>query len=129
MLLKSLALATSVVAVLATAPAASAATPHASSGLWPAGNCPQGTFCIWPNWNHPAEGPVEPPSLVTSSEWTGRVPAFNFYNYTSRNAEITWSYLYNGSIHTGEICVRPNNSENLYVPAFVTKVTWQTHTC
>ncbi|MFG2046604.1 hypothetical protein ACGFIW_04145 [Micromonospora sp. NPDC048935] len=66
---------------------------------------------------------------MTSSEWSGNVPAFNFYNHTSRNAEVTWSYNYLGTIHTGEICVRANDGENLYVPAFVTKVTWQTRTC
>lgn len=129
MLLKSIAVAASVVGVLAGAPAASAAPSHVAGGAYPAGNCPQGTFCVWPNWNHPPEGPVETPSLVTTTEWSGKVPAFNFYNYTSRNAEITWSYTYLGTTHTGEICVRPSSSENLYVPAYVTKVTWQPRTC
>ncbi|MEV4119696.1 hypothetical protein [Micromonospora sp. NPDC049645] len=128
MLLKSIAVVASVAGILATTPAASAATSHASDDVWPAGNCPQGTFCIWPNWDHPPEGPTAPPSLVTTSEWSGSVPAFNFYNYTSRNAEITWSYTYLGSQHTGVECVRPGGG-HFYVPMFVTKVSWQTRVC
>ncbi|MGC4856751.1 hypothetical protein ACLQ24_26120 [Micromonospora sp. DT4] len=124
MLWKSIAVAASVAGVLATAPAA----PAAASGVWGPGNCPQGTFCIWPNWDHPAEGPTATPSLVTSTEWSGSVPAFNFYNYTSRNAEITWSYTYLGKPLTGTECVRPGDG-NFYVPMFVTKVTWQPRTC
>ncbi|MGW3783506.1 hypothetical protein ACWD5Z_02915 [Micromonospora chokoriensis] len=126
--LKSIALAAAVAGVLATAPAASAASAPAADGGWLPGNCPQGTFCVWPNWDHPAEGPIATPSLVTSSEWSGNVPAFNYYNHTSRNAEITWSYNYLGTIHTGAECVRPGGG-NFYVPMFVTKVTWQPRTC
>ncbi|MEU8115285.1 hypothetical protein [Micromonospora sp. NPDC048947] len=128
MLLKSIALAASVAGVLATAPAASAASSQASNEAWLPGNCPQGTFCIWPNWDHPAEGPTATPSLVTTTEWSGNVPAFNFYNRTSRNAEITWSYNYLGTQLSGAICARPGGGD-LYVPMFATKVSWQTHTC
>ncbi|MFI6069224.1 hypothetical protein ACIA47_28725 [Micromonospora sp. NPDC051227] len=128
MLLKSIVLAASVASVLATAPAASAAPAQASNEAWLPGNCPQGTFCIWPNWDHPAEGPTATPSLVTTSEWSGNVPAFNFYNRTSRNAEITWSYNYLGTQLSGAICARPGGGD-LYVPMFVTKVSWQTRTC
>ncbi|MET8200842.1 hypothetical protein [Micromonospora taraxaci] len=126
--LKSIALAAAVAGVLATAPAASAASAQAADGGWLPGNCPQGSFCVWPNWDHPAEGPTATPSLVISSEWSGNVPAFNYYNHTSRNAEITWSYNYLGTIHTGAECVRPGGG-NFYVPMFVTKVTWQPRTC
>ncbi|MGC5286245.1 hypothetical protein [Micromonospora sp. DT231] len=129
MLLKSLALALSVAGVLATVPA-SAATAQASAGQWLPGNCPRGTFCTWPNWDHPAEGPIATPSLVTSSEWSGNVPAFNFYNHTSRNAEISWSYTYlNGSQMSGVLCARAGEGGDLYVPMFATKVSWQTRTC
>ncbi|WP_328347232.1 hypothetical protein [Micromonospora sp. NBC_00421] len=127
MLLKSVALAASVAGVLATAPAAPAAAAQTSS--WPAGNCPQGLFCIWPNWNHPPEGPTATPLLVTSSEWTGNVPAFNFFNYTSRKAEITWAYNYLGTPLTGTLCALPGEGGDLYVPMFATKVSWQTHNC
>lgn len=123
---KSVALVASLAGVLATASAASAAPITTTS--WSPGNCQPGTFCIWANTDHPPEGPTATPSLVTSTEWSGRVPAFNFYNYTSRNAEITWSYTYLGSTYTGEQCVPPGSSW-LYVPAFVTKVTWNTRTC
>ncbi|MGW3892092.1 hypothetical protein ACWD69_25655 [Micromonospora chokoriensis] len=126
--LKSIVLAAAVAGVLATVPAALAASAQAADGGWLPGNCPQGTFCVWPNWDHPAEGPTATPSLVTSSEWSGNVPAFNYYNHTSRNAEITWSYNYLGTIHTGAECVRPGGG-NFYVPMFVTKVTWQPRTC
>ncbi|SCF27577.1 hypothetical protein [Micromonospora chokoriensis] len=126
--LTSIALAAAVAGVLATAPAAPTASAQAANGGWPPGNCPQGTFCIWPNWDHPAEGPTATPSLVTSSEWSGNVTAFNYYNHTSRNAEITWSYNYLGTIHTGAECVRPGGG-NFYVPLIVTKVTWQPRTC
>ncbi|MBQ0993046.1 hypothetical protein [Micromonospora sp. H61] len=128
MLLKSIALAASVASVLATAPAASAASSQASNEAWLPGNCPQGTFCIWPNWDHPAEGPTATPSLVTTTEWSGNVPAFNFYNRTSRNAEITWSYNYLGTQLSGAICARPGGGD-LYVPMFATKVSWQPRTC
>ncbi|WDZ84096.1 hypothetical protein [Micromonospora cathayae] len=128
MLLKSVALAASVIGVLATAPAASAATPQASGDFWGPGNCPQGMFCVWPNWNHPPEGPTETPSLVTDSDWSGRVPAFNYYNRTSRNAELTWSYNYLGSDLSGTVCAPPGEG-NLYVPMYVTKLSWQPRTC
>ncbi|MET8043715.1 hypothetical protein ABZU25_22975 [Micromonospora sp. NPDC005215] len=126
--LKSIAIAASVAGVLATAPAASAASAQASAEQWLPGNCPQGTFCVWPNWDHPAEGPTATPSLVTSGEWSGNVLAFNFYNHTSRNAEITWSYTYLGSKLSGSLCARPGGGD-LYVPMYVTKVSWQPRTC
>jgi hypothetical protein len=66
---------------------------------------------------------------VTSTEWTGKVPAYNFFNYTPKAAEVTWSYTYLGSEYTGVICVYAGNGGDLYVPAFVTKVSWQTTTC
>ncbi|MGC4834022.1 hypothetical protein ACLQ3D_05960 [Micromonospora vinacea] len=65
---------------------------------------------------------------MTTTEWSGNVPAFNFYNRTSRNAEITWSYNYLGTQLSGAICARPGGGD-LYVPMFATKVSWQTHTC
>jgi len=125
---KSIAVAASVAGVLAGAPAAAAAPSQASDDGWGPGNCPQGTLCIWPNWDHPPEGPTETPSLVTTGEWSGSITAFNFYNYTSRNAEITWSYRYLGTDYTGAVCARPG-SGNLYVPVTVTKVSWQPRTC
>ncbi|MET7371924.1 hypothetical protein [Micromonospora arida] len=65
---------------------------------------------------------------MTTSEWSGNVPAFNFYNRTSRNAEIIWSYNYLGTQLSGTICARPGGGD-LYVPMFVTKVSWQPRTC
>ncbi|MEV0941352.1 hypothetical protein AB0I90_13365 [Micromonospora wenchangensis] len=127
MLRTSTAVAAIVAGVLAAAPAASAAPVQTSS--WPAGNCPRGNFCVWPDWNHPPEGPTATPSLVTSTEWTGRVPAFNFFNYTSRTAEITWSYTYLGTPLTGTLCATAGQGGDLYVPMHATKVTWQTHNC
>lgn len=58
----------------------------------------------------------------------GNVPAFNFYNRTSCNAEITWSYNYLGTQRSGTICARPGGGD-LYVPMFAAKVSWQTRTC
>ncbi|MEK8107204.1 hypothetical protein NKG94_22365 [Micromonospora sp. M12] len=66
---------------------------------------------------------------MTSGEWSGNVPAFNFFNYTSRNAEITWSFNYLGSPLTGVLCARPGTGGDLYVPMFATKVSWQTRNC
>ncbi|MFG1651527.1 hypothetical protein ACGFIE_16535 [Micromonospora sp. NPDC049275] len=129
MLWKTIAVAASVVGVLATAPAASAATSQAADGGWGQGNCPQSMLCVWPNWNHPPEGPVETPSVLTNSEWSGYAPAFNFYNGTSRNAEITWSFNYLGTPLTGTICARAGGSGDLYVPMYVTKVSWQPRSC
>ncbi|WP_089158197.1 hypothetical protein [Micromonospora sp. NBS 11-29] len=128
MLGKSIALAVSVAGMLIAAPAAASASSHASNDIWGPGNCPQGMLCVWPNWNHPPEGPVETPSLVTNSEWSGNVTAFNFYNRTTRNAEMSWSYTYFGTTYTGTDCVRPGEG-NYYVPLTVTKVTWQTRIC
>ncbi|MEU7588838.1 hypothetical protein AB0A95_21385 [Micromonospora sp. NPDC049230] len=66
---------------------------------------------------------------MTSSECSGNVPAFDFHNHTSRNAEISWSYTYlNGSQMSGVLCARPGGGD-LYVPMFATKVSWQTRTC
>ncbi|MBB5825976.1 hypothetical protein [Micromonospora carbonacea] len=129
MLWRSIAVAASVAGVLATAPAAAAAPSPVSAQSWGAGNCPQGMLCIWPNWNHPPEGPTSTPSLTTNSEWTGNVPAFNFYNYTAKKAEITWSYTYLGTPLTGTICVVPGSDGDLYVPMYVIKVTWQPRSC
>lgn len=66
---------------------------------------------------------------MTSSDWSGIVPGFNFYNRTSRNAEITWSMVYLGQPRTGTICARANDGGDLYVPMAVTKVSWQPRTC
>ncbi|MEU8180769.1 hypothetical protein AB0B85_20130 [Micromonospora sp. NPDC049044] len=44
------------------------------------------------------------------------------------NAEITWSYTYLGQKLTGALCARPGGGD-LYVPMYVTKVTWQPRTC
>jgi hypothetical protein len=126
---KSIALAATLVGVLATPSAASAATSQVESAYLLPRNCPQGTFCTWAGWNHPPEGPTETPSLVTSGEWTGQVPAFNYYNHTSRKAEITWSWVYLGQPVTGKLCVPPGSGADLYVPMYATKVSWHTTTC
>jgi hypothetical protein len=128
MLLRFVAVAASVTAVLATAPAAAAATAGASVEYWGPGNCPQGMLCIWPNTDHPPQGPTATPSLMTDSNWSGNVTAFNYYNYTSRNVDITWSYFYDGRTFTGTDCARPGESF-YYVPLSVTKVKWRTGAC
>jgi hypothetical protein len=127
--LKSIALAAALAGMLAIAPAGSAAASQADDGYWSPGNCPQGVLCFWAGTNHPPEGPTETPSLMTTSEWSGKVTAFLFYNRTSRNAEITWSYDYLGTTYTGKRCAWANSSGDLYVPIHITKVTWHPSTC
>lgn|GEM_PF-2104625 len=126
---KSFALAAALVALLAVAPTGPAAASQASNGYWSPGNCPQGLLCVWAGTTHPPEGPTETPSLTTNTEWSGEVPAFLFYNRTSRNAEITWSYDYLGTTYTGKRCAYANDSGDLYVTISITKVTWQPTTC
>jgi hypothetical protein len=128
MLLKSLAAAASLAAVLATAPAAASAATTQRPDIWGPGNCPQNMFCVWPNTDHPPEGPTTTPTLVTNTEWSGNIPAFNYYNRTSRNAEITWTFMYLGKLLTNTECAPPGEG-NLYVPMTITKVTWQPRTC
>ncbi|WP_327038389.1 hypothetical protein [Micromonospora maris] len=125
-MLKSLAAAAVVAGVLAAAPPASAAPPDTGYGIWPPGNCVQGTFCGWANWDHPPEGPTATPSLVTTTEWSGNVTVFNFYNYTSRNVDITWSLP--GSPYSGTLCAYPGDG-HLYVPVTVTKVSFHNRNC
>ncbi|WCN84843.1 hypothetical protein [Micromonospora sp. LH3U1] len=48
---------------------------------------------------------------MTRTEWTGNVAAYAVYNYTSRNAEITWGYTYLGKPLTGKPCATPGWGE------------------
>jgi len=128
-LLKSLAVATAFAGVLATAsPASAAANSQAGYGIWPPGNCTQGTFCGWANTDHPPEGPTAPPSLVTTTDWSGNVTVFNFYNYTSRNVDITWTATWSGTVYTGTLCATSGDG-HLYVPVTVTRVAFHTRNC
>lgn len=127
-MLKSIAVAAAVVGVLAAAPPASAAPSRAGYGIWPPGNCAPGTFCGWANTDHPAGGPTAPPSLVTTTDWSGSVTVFNFYNYTSRNVDITWTANWGGTVYTGTLCATSGDG-HLYVPVTVTRVAFHTHNC
>jgi hypothetical protein len=122
MLLKSVAVAASVAGVLATAPAAAAADSHTPDwGNWGPGNCTPGYLCGWPSTNHPASGPTETPTLKTNTDWTGNALVYNYYNYTSRNAKVSWAFV--GGQASGTECVTPG--ENFfYVPLNVSKVVW-----
>ncbi|MEU4793840.1 hypothetical protein ACFWRG_30950 [Micromonospora tulbaghiae] len=129
MLLKSITLAASLAGLLATATPASAAAPKSSDEAWPPGNCQPGTFCVWPNWAFPAPAPVETPSLVTSSEWSGSVPALTYYNYTSRNVDMEYVYTWpDGSTSTRTTCV-PKGGNIFYLPMAVTKLNWHEGSC
>ncbi|WBB80229.1 hypothetical protein O7606_02245 [Micromonospora sp. WMMD882] len=128
MLLKSLAAAAALAGVLVGAPPASAATSPPPYLYWPPGNCPPGMFCGWPNTDHPPEGPTAPPSVVTATDWSGKVTVFNYFNYTTRNVDVTWSYSYLGSEYTGTYCSPPGDG-HLYVPIYVTKVTFHSRPC
>ncbi|WP_430502588.1 hypothetical protein ACQRWP_13605 [Micromonospora trifolii] len=127
MLLKPFAIAGVIAGVLAVAPPASAA-PQSGAGVYPPGNCQPGTFCVWPHWDHPNGVPTATPSLVTTTEWTGNITGFNYYNYTNRNAEISWSFTTQGMTLTGTECATPGDGF-FYVPMTVTKVSWRTHVC
>ncbi|MCG5470235.1 hypothetical protein LADH09A_004179 [Micromonospora sp. LAH09] len=130
MLLKSIAIAiaASVAGVLAAAPTASAAAPGVSIQGWGSGNCPQGKLCIWPNWNHPPQGPVETPSLTTDSEWTGSIQGFTFYNGTGRDAVIS-GFTFGSSTPFKNCAPAGGTGGDLYIPVNVTKVTWQLTPC
>ncbi|MFJ6153630.1 MULTISPECIES: hypothetical protein [Micromonospora] len=129
MRLKSIAVAATMAGLVATAPAASAAAQEASDEAWPPGNCQPGTFCVWPNWAFPEPAPVETPSLVTSKEWSGSVPALTYYNYTSRNVDMEFVYTWpDGSTTTRTTCV-PRGGNIFYVPMAVTKLTWHEGAC
>lgn len=136
MLWKSFAIAGAVAGVLVIAPAASAAAPAASAaapgvsiqGGAGSGNCPQGSLCIWPNWNHPPQGPVETPSLITKTEWTGSIQGFNFYNGTGRDAVIS-GFQYGTGAPFKNCAPAGGTGGDLYIPVNVTKVTWQLTPC
>ncbi len=127
--MKSIAVAAVVAGVLAAAPPASAAPATAGYGIWPPGNCVQGTFCGWANTDHPPQGPTATPSVVTTTDWSGNVTVFNFYNYTSRNVDIDWAMQGPGTtVYTGTFCANPGDG-HLYVPVTVTKVVFHTRNC
>ncbi|MDQ2587970.1 hypothetical protein [Saccharothrix yanglingensis] len=128
MRLKTILLAVAAAGLLVTAPATSAAA-STSDEAWPPGNCQRGTFCVWPNWAHPEPAPVETPSLMTDTEWSGSVPAKTFHNYTSRNVDLGYSYTWpDGSTSNYTNCVRPGGNI-FYLPVTVTKVRWHEGSC
>lgn len=101
--MKSLAVAAAVAGVLAAAPpAASAAPAQTSDGIWPSGNCPQGVFCLWPEWD-----PWVTPALATNADWSGEVPGGLFYNNTSRNVDITFRWRHDSPWGPFTICLTP----------------------
>ncbi|MGM1062500.1 hypothetical protein [Saccharothrix sp. Mg75] len=130
MRLKSVLLTVSAVAALLIGgPVASATASGTPDEAWPPGNCQKGTFCVWPNWAHPLPAPVETPSLATDREWSGSVPALTFYNYTSRNADLGYSYTWpDGSTSSHTICVPPGGNI-FYLPVTVTKLSWHQGSC
>lgn len=122
-MLKSFAVAAAVAGVLATTSPASAAPSQTSDELWPPGNCPQGVLCIWPEWN-----PWGTPSLVTNTNWSGKITGLYFYNRTSRAAEIRYSFATDASGHIFTICTNPGGGD-LYVHGNVASVTFRTDAC
>jgi hypothetical protein len=129
MRLKSVALAIAAAGLLVTAPTASAAVSETPNEAWPPGNCQQGTFCVWPHWAHPEPAPVETPSLVTDDEWSGSVAALTYYNYTSRNVDLAYSYTWpDGSTSSYTTCA-PRGGSIFYLPVTVTKVSWHEGSC
>ncbi|MGC4807996.1 hypothetical protein [Micromonospora sp. DT233] len=123
MLLKSIAIAASVAGVLVTAPAASAATTSHTPDwrYWGPGNCTPGYLCGWPSTEHPEGGPTETPTLKTNTDWTGNVMVYQYYNYTSRKAKVSWNHLDRWS---GTVCVTPGENW-FYIPFTVSKVVWE----
>ncbi|WP_233196761.1 hypothetical protein [Verrucosispora sp. ts21] len=131
-MLKSLAVAAAVAGVLAAAPPASAApaspasaaTAQTSDGMWPAGNCPQGVFCLWPEWNE-----WMTPALTTNTDWSGEMPGYLFYNNTSRNVDITFRWQHDSPWGPFTICLTPGNGQDTYWPGIVTNVKVHTQPC
>ncbi|MGC4805131.1 phosphoribosyltransferase domain-containing protein [Micromonospora sp. DT233] len=123
MKLKSIALAVSVAGLMVTAPAASASAAAADEA-YPPGNCPQGSFCVWPNWAPPNTGPTETPSVVATPAWTGSAAGKTFYNYTGREVDVTHSYTFpDGEVRTSTFCARVGGNI-FYAPQTVTKLSW-----
>ncbi|MEV6693137.1 hypothetical protein AB0M35_16855 [Micromonospora sp. NPDC051196] len=123
-MLKSLAVAAAVAGVLATAPPAAAAPAGSSDGYWPAGNCPQGVFCVWPEWD-----PYTTPTLVTSTNWSGEVLGGWYYNGTSRNVDVTFRWRHDSPWGPFTHCLTPGNGWDTYWPGVVTKVEFHTRNC
>ncbi|GGS27448.1 hypothetical protein AB0E75_06585 [Streptomyces griseoviridis] len=118
MRLKALALAAvpaAFLGVMASAPSASA---------WSPGNCPVGSFCVWPEWWY---GDTDiTPSLATETEWTGSAPGNIFYNNTSHDVTMTYAVVQEdgqGPTHTG--CVSSISGSYFTMPMNVTEVKWR----
>lgn len=128
MRLKAIVLAVFAAGLLATAPTASAAA-SGTDEAWPPGNCSQGTFCVWPHWAFPERAPVETPSLVTDKQWSGSAPALTYYNYTTWNADLGYSYTWpDGSTSTYTTCVPPGGNI-FYLPVTVKKLSRHEGAC
>lgn len=123
-MLKSFTVAAAVAGVLATASPASAAASPTSDELYPPGNCPQGVFCIWPEWN-----PWGTPTLVTGTDWSGEVPGLYFYNRTSRSVDVTFSWTVDTSGRMWTSCVDPGSGGDTYWHGNVTQVILRTSSC
>ncbi|WP_299530502.1 hypothetical protein [uncultured Streptomyces sp.] len=118
MRLKALALAAVPVAFLGVM----AAAPSASA--WSPGNCPQGSFCVWPDfWYGDTD---QPPSLATTTEWSGDAPGHIFYNRTSQQVTMTY-YLDRdegqGPAYTA--CVNRETGSYFTTPVTVTDISWR----
>ncbi|AEN08084.1 MULTISPECIES: hypothetical protein [unclassified Streptomyces] len=101
--------------VMASAPTASA---------WASGNCPQNTFCVWPEFWY---GDTDmPPSLATQGEWSGSARGHIFYNNTSRDVTMTYVVAQDEGQGTARTaCVSRGQGSYFTVPMSVTKVTWR----
>ncbi|MFK0114295.1 hypothetical protein [Streptomyces sp. NPDC090994] len=100
--------------VMASAPTASA---------WSSGNCPVGSFCVWPEYWY---GDTDmTPSLTTETEWTGSAPGHIFYNNTSR--DVTMTYVVQGDAQGTErtTCVNGVSGSYFTMPMYVTDLKWR----
>ncbi|WP_320068414.1 hypothetical protein [Micromonospora sp. RTGN7] len=72
---------------------------------------------------------METPSLATATEWSGNAPALTYYNYTTHNVDMKWSYTWpDGSSSSSTTCV-PAGGNIFYMPVTVTKVSWHQGSC
>ncbi|MFE9722785.1 hypothetical protein ACFYQ5_04065 [Streptomyces sp. NPDC005794] len=95
-----------------------------SASAWSPGNCPQGTFCVWPDYWY---GDTDtPPSLATEGEWSGSAPGHIFYNNTARDVTMTYYVVQDegqGPAYTA--CVSSGQGSYFTVPMSVTNVAWR----
>jgi len=100
--------------VMASAPSASA---------WSSANCPEGTFCVWPDWWY---GDTDmAPSLVTEGEWSGSAAGHIFYNNTPRDVTMTYVVQGEGQAPASTACVSNGQGSYFTLPVTVTDIAWR----